>query len=180
MTPKRQLPHVVGSTVAVVIAAVLSVPAALLGGALVESARRDDAASPTASTAASTTSAGARRSDTTVPPTPSTTTTDTTGTTVTASPPATLAAVPSAAAIGLVADFTWAPENPRPGESIRLIDRSSGPVTRWSWRWNRNSVSSSKPNGLSTTVNADTPFTLTVCDAADLCVTTTKTVVVGS
>jgi PKD repeat protein len=32
-----------------------------------------------------------------------------------------------------VADFSWWPEQPAPGESVRFVDQSSGPPQAWSW-----------------------------------------------
>ena len=171
MSTKPRLPHVVGSTVAVAVAAILSVPAALLGGALVQRARPDttpatvvvERAVP-ATTPPTTAVPATTQAAPTTPPSTASTATPTTP--------------PTTAATGLVADFTWSPENPGPGDSVRLIDRSTGGAVRWMWKWNRNSISTSKPGGISTSVNADTAITLTVCDGNDECVTTTKTIVV--
>lgn len=102
-----------------------------------------------------------------------------------ASGPATTAAatttpVPSSADPGtLVADFTWSPQAPAAGESIRLLDRSSGPVGWWQWRWNGNTVVTSRANGgLSTNFDRATAVTLTVCRDANRvdCATATKVV----
>ncbi len=49
-----------------------------------------------------------------------------------------------AAAPALAPDFSWAPAEPRAGESLRFIDRSSGAPTRWTWSFGDGTVSTER------------------------------------
>lgn len=80
----------------------------------------------------------------------------------------------------LVADFEWEPAAPRAGDKISLLDRSSGGPQRWVWTWNANVVSSNKAKGVTTSLRADTPVTLTVCGSDGACDSVTKVVTMAA
>lgn len=174
-------------TALVMLAAVVLLGAGAVGGALVAGGSGDSGEN--GEVAAATTAAGpattrpatpttSARPTTTTRPRPSTTTSPATPTSTvpTTGATPTVAADPTA----LVADFAWDPDPAQAGRTIKLVDRSSGDPTRWTWRWDGNVVSSSKPNGVTTAFQRDTDVTLTVCrGAAETdCASVTKTVTV--
>jgi hypothetical protein len=93
--------------------------------------------------------------------------------------PATTVAPTTTAVAGPVADFGWSPENPQRGDSIRLVDRSSGGPVSYTWRWSGSVIHSSRAGNIAFSVQRDTDITLTVCDQAGRCAESTKTVVVS-
>ncbi|MPY93937.1 MAG: hypothetical protein GEV08_12995 [Acidimicrobiia bacterium] len=107
----------------------------------------------------------------------------TTAVPTTAAPPAPTTTVAPGPA-GLVADFAWEPAVARAGQSLRLVDRSTGEPTRWNWVWNGNNinVSGRSPN-VATSFSRDTTVTLTACrrpvgGGPEECSTATKVVAV--
>jgi hypothetical protein len=80
---------------------------------------------------------------------------------------------------GPVADFGWSPEAPRRGESIRLVDHSTGGPVSYTWRWGGSVIHSSRAGNIAFSVQRDTDVTLTVCDQAGRCADATKTIVVS-
>lgn len=115
---------------------------------------------------------------------PATTAAPTTAIPATTAAPTTTSTVPTTTSTAgnttLVADFEWEPTAPRAGDKISLLDRSSGGPQRWVWTWNANVVSSNKAKGVTTSLRADTPVTLTVCGSDGACDSVTKVVTMAA